>query len=243
MKKRQESLNEGSVMSDPVVPEVIEEETEHIEVPLDVAATEKLMEESGVVYGQNPWRDHPAQRGDRGGKSRDRHAGWNPKVLSPIMTQIMDLHLFNPQLKKREIAELLKLSKNRVRRIMNCDMYRTRYRQRRLEVERLMHSSLARDREKFIRLRDKMIGMHEEVAEMDPQQYGSVKAMEVERLRQKSMSELLRVATDHLKPGGNGAQEVGSTESKEHSLEGEIDLTDPNAAYFRIVEKWQANTK
>lgn len=224
------------------MPDQETEVVEQAEVPLDVLATEELLEQTGVVYGNNPWRNNPAQRGDRGGESRDRHAGWNPKELSDLMLRIMDLHLFNPQLKKREVATTLGLSLNRVRRIMNCDMYRTRYRQRRLEVERLMHSNLATDRAKFIKLRDDMIRLHTELAEMDPNQYGGAKAVEVERLRQKSMTELLKVATDHLRPS-NGTGEKEKLESKEHSLEGEIDLSDPNAAYFRIVEKWQANTK
>ena len=81
-------------MPDAIEPEVVEEE-----LPLDIQAQEKLLEESGVVYGQNPWRDTPGNRGDRGGKTRDRHGGWNPKSLSPIMTEIMNLVLFNPQLK------------------------------------------------------------------------------------------------------------------------------------------------
>lgn len=220
-----------------VEPEVLEEE-----VPLSIQAQEKLMEESGVVYGVNPWRDQPAQRGDRGGKNRDRHAGWNPKTLTPIMNEIMDLHILNPQLKKKEIAQLLRLSKNRVRRIMNSDMYRTRWRHRRLEIERIIASTAARDRKKFLELRDKMLEMHMELAEMDPNQYGTTKAVEVERLRQKSMSEILKVAEDNLRSAGNGDDEKPTSES-EHSVEGELDLSDPNAAYFRIVEKWRQSTK
>lgn len=219
-------------------PEIVTEE----ELPLDVAAQEELMRQTGVVYGQNPWRDNPAQRGSRGGTSRDRHAGWDPKVLTAVMQEIMDLHLFNPQLKKQEIAILLRLSKNRVRRIMNSDMYRTRHRQRRLEIERLMHSSIARDRAKFLEYRNKMLEMHMELAEMDPQQYGTTKAVEVERLRQKSMSEILKVAEDNLRTPRDGNGE-GQGATAEHSLEGELDLTDPNAAYFRIVEKWRQSTK
>lgn len=224
-------------MPDAIEPEVVEEE-----LPLSIQAQEQLLKESGVVYGQNPWRDTPGNRGDRGGETRDRHGGWNPKSLSPIMTEIMNLILFNPQLKKREIAQVLKLSKNRVRRIMNSDMFRTRYRQRRLEVERLMDSTLARDKAKFLKLRDKMLKMHMEVAEMDPEQYGTTKAVEVERLRQKSMSEILKVAEDNLKTPANGdAEKSGMT--AEHSVEGELDLSDPNAAYFRIVEQWRQSTK
>ena len=224
-------------MPEAVEPEVVEEE-----LPLDVAATQELLDQTGVVYGQNPWRDQPGQMGSRGGESRDRHAGWNPKTLTPIMLEIMDLQLFNPQLKKQEIAHLLRLSKNRVRRIMNSDMYRTRLRQRRLEVERLMHSSVARDRAKFLVLRNKMLEMHLELAKMDPHQYGTTKAVEVERLRQKSMTEILRVAEDNLRSSGNGDGEK-STSTSEHSVEGELDLSDPNAAYFRIVEKWRQSTK
>ncbi|MHA2064558.1 MAG: hypothetical protein ACXABY_09285 [Candidatus Thorarchaeota archaeon] len=224
-------------MPEAVEPEVLEEE-----LPLDIAAQEQLMRETGVEYGQNPWRDTPGLRGDRGGKTRDRHSGWNPKVLTAVMQEIMDLHLFNPQLKKKEIAQLLRLSKNRVRRIMNSDMYRTRHRQRRLEIERLMHSSIARDKAKFLKLRNKMIDLHMELAEMDPQQYGTTKAVEVERLRQKSMSEILRVAEDNLKSSDNGDGEKPGVTS-EHSVEGELDLSDPNAAYFRIVEQWRQSTK
>ena len=222
----------------PVEPEIVTEE----ELPLDIAAQEELMKQTGVVYGQNPWRDTPAKRGSQGGTSRDRHAGWDPKVLTAVMMEIMDLHLFNPQLKKQEIATLLRLSLNRVRRIMNSDMYRTRWRQRRLEVERLMHSSLARDKAKFLEYRNKMLEMHMELAEMDPQQYGVTKAIEVERLRQKSMSEILKVAEDNLRAPGRDNGD-GDTEKSEHSVEGELDLSDPNAAYFRIVEKWQKSTK
>ena len=87
-----------------------------------------------------------------------------------------------------------------------------------------------------------MLNMHLELAEMDPEQYGTTKAVEVERLRQKSMSEILKVAEDNLRSPLNGSGE-DSKVTAEHSVEGELDLSDPNAAYFRIVEQWKQSTK
>ncbi len=189
---------------------------------------------SGVVeYGTGPQSNKKAGR---------TATSWNPKELSPMMLRIMDFQLFNPSIKVKEIAQLIGWSPGRVKRIIGSDMYRTRYTERRKEIERLQHSNIARDKAKFIEIRDKMLKEHMALVDLDPAKYG-VKELEAQKLRQKSITELLKLSEEHLKPaGGNGADQSGG-EFEEQTRSVEIDTSDPNSAYMRIMETWRKSTK
>jgi len=159
-----------------------------------------------------------------------------------MMLRIMDLQLFNPSIKTKEIAQIVGWSPSRVKRIVASDLYRTRYIERREEIERLQHSNIAKEKARFLEIRERMIKEHLGIVDIDPATHG-VKSLEAQKVRQKSISELLKVAEDHLKPaGGNGGdQPSGDYEEQTRSIE--IDTSDPNAAYMRIMETWRKGTK
>lgn len=187
---------------------------------------------SGVVYTPNPQSNRVTMRTD--GK-------WNPKELSPMVLRIMDLQLFNPRIKVKELAQVVGWSTGRIKRIVSSDMYRQRYKERRLEIERLQHSKIARERARFEEIRDKMIEEHMSIIAIDSSAHG-IKQIEAEKLRQKSISELLKVAEEHLKPSSN--EGGGTPESfEEHTRSLELDTNDFNAAYLRIKETWRRGTK
>jgi len=186
-----------------------------------------------VVYSPNPQSSKIGTRTDQ---------KWNPKELSPMMLRIMDLQLFNPRVKVKEIAQVIGWSTGRVKRIISSDMYRQRYEERRLEIERLQHSKIARERARFEEIRNKMIEEHMKIIAIDTSVHG-VKQLEAEKLRQKSISELLKVSEEHLKPAGENGGGNGDKSYEEHSRSVEIDTSDPNAAYMRIMETWRKGTK
>jgi len=189
--------------------------------------------ETPVRYGANPQSNKTASR---------TATGWSPKELSPMMLRIMDFQLFNPSIKVKEIAQLVGWKPSRIKRIISSDMYKTRYKERRLEIERLQHSNIARDKAKFVEIRDKMLKEHLEIIDIDPSKHG-VKELEAQKLRQKSISELLKVSEEHLKPaGGNGGDQSGQ-DFEEQTRSIEIDTSDPNSAYMRIMETWRKSTK
>jgi AraC-like DNA-binding protein len=182
-------------------------------------------------YGTMP------QRGNEKGQK-----SWNPKVLSPPMIRIMDLQLFNPTMTAKDIAQVVGKSPSHVKKIIGSDLYKTRYRERRAEVERLQHSKVAAEVAKFENLRDDMIRRHREFLDLDPTKFAG-RELECERIRQKSVQDLLRLSQDNLpSAGGNGAsKEVGEYEERTRTLE--IDPTDPDAAYMKLQETWRRGTK
>ena len=154
---------------------------------------------SGVVYSPNPQSNREPMRSDN---------KWNPKELSPMMLRIMDLQLFNPRIKVKELAEVIGWSTGRIKRIISSDMYRQRYEERRLEIERLQHSKIARERARFEEIRNKMIDEHMKIIAMNTSIHG-IKQLEAEKLRQKSISELLKVSEEHLKPASDNGGDNG----------------------------------
>ncbi|MHA2377469.1 MAG: hypothetical protein ACXAB9_15035, partial [Candidatus Thorarchaeota archaeon] len=62
-----------------------------------------------VVYGTGPEKNKAAAR---------TPTRWNPKELSPQMLRIMDLQLFNPAIKVKEIAQVIGWSPSRIKRII-----------------------------------------------------------------------------------------------------------------------------
>lgn len=189
--------------------------------------------ESSVVYGANPQANRATMRSEN---------KWNPKELSPMMLRLMDLQLFNPRIKTKELAQIVGWSTGRVRRIISSDMYRTRFKERRIDIERLQHSRVARERARFEELRNKMIDEHLKIIDIDASTHG-VKQIEAEKLRQKSISELLRVSEEHLKPAGDNGGGNGESAMEERTRSIEIDTSDPNSAYMRIMETWRRGTK
>ena len=75
----------------------------------------------------------------------------------------------------------------------------------------------------------------------DPASFPANKELEVHKLRQKSVSELLSFADKQL---GSARDNGGRATEEEHvrSIE-RIDPDDPNAAYTRIMETWRKSTK
>ena len=182
-----------------------------------------------VVYSPNPEKSKAASRTAN---------KWNPKELSPMMKRIMDLQLFNPSIKVKEIAQIVKWSPNRVKRIISSDMYRTRYQERIREVEQLQHSMVARERAKFEKLRDQMIDEHLKIINLDPAKYGG-KELELEKVRQKSVQDLLRVSNEQLKSAGDNG---GKGDSEERTRSVEIS-GNADESYMRIMETWRKGTK
>ena len=184
---------------------------------------------SEVVYGTMPQKNKAA--------SRTPHR-WNPKELSPQMLRIMDHQLMNPGIKVKEIAQIVGWSPARIKRIIGSDMYRQRYKERRLDIEALQHSKVARERARFIELRDKMIKEHLELIEIDPKTYAG-KELEAQKLRQKSVQDLLRVTTEQLKSAGDNG---GTQNLEEHTRSVEVS-DNANDSYMRIMETWRKGTK
>jgi len=213
------------------LPEPSKKETPQLEPTQDLVG---LIEDSGIRYGTAPQHNRFAMR----------KGGWNPKELSPFMQRIMDIQLMNPSLKAKEIARLVGVSKSTVSRVISCDMYRMRYKQRRLEIEKILDETTAREVKKFRELRDKMIELHKELIEKDPAQYAG-KELEYEKLRQRSISEILRLSAEELRHLQGKIDNNGNGQGKESSVETgvELDLSDPNAAYLRVVSRFRKGTK
>jgi AraC-like DNA-binding protein len=185
----------------------------------------------------------PYGTGPQSNKMAARSASsWSPKELSPMMLRIMDLQLFNPSIKIREISQVVGWSPSRVKRIVASDLYRTRYIERRAEIERLQHSNIAKEKARFLEIRERMLKEHMDIVEIDPLQYG-VKALEAQKIRQKSITELLKVSEEHLKPASDNGGDRPSGDYEEQTRSIEIDTSDPNAAYMRIMETWRKGTK
>jgi hypothetical protein len=182
-----------------------------------------------VVYGTGPEKNKAAAR---------TPTRWNPKELSPQMLRIMDLQLFNPAIKVKEIAQVIGWSPSRIKRIIGSDMYRQRYKERRVKIESLQHSKIARERGKYEEIRDKMIAEHQEFINLDPNDFAG-KQLEVHKLRQKSVQDLLRVSNEQLKSAGDNG---GEGASEEHTRSVEIS-GDENESYMRIMETWRRGTK
>jgi hypothetical protein len=117
----------------------------------------EVMESQGVVSGPvSPRRDRG--KGDK----------WDPKALTPKMDHMLSVQLFNPTVKAGQLAKLVHLSESQVRHILGSTMYRTKYRIRRAEVEKLQNSRVAAERARFEKLRDEMIDAHKSVMNINP---------------------------------------------------------------------------
>lgn len=184
---------------------------------------------SNVVYGTGPEKNKAASR---------RSTAWNPKELSPQMLRIQDHQLMNPGIKVKEIAQIVGWSPSRVKRIIGSDMYRQRYKERRLDIEQLQHSKIARERAKFIEIRDRMIKEHMDFIKLDPKSFAG-KELQAQQLRQKSVQDLLRVSVDHTKSAGDNG---GTTNLEEHVKSVEISDNESDS-YIRIMETWRKGTK
>jgi hypothetical protein len=184
---------------------------------------------SEVVYGTGPEKNKAASR---------KSTSWNPKELSPQMLRIQDHQLMNPGIKVKEIAQIVGWSPSRVKRVIGSDMYRQRYKERRLEIEQLQHSKIARERAYFLELRDKMIKEHLELIKEDPKTYAG-KELQAQQLRQKSVQDLLRVSIEQTKPAPDNG---GTTDLEEHTKSIEISDSESDS-YMRIMETWRKGTK
>jgi hypothetical protein len=182
-----------------------------------------------VIYGTGPEKNKAASRSP---------TRWNPKELSPQMLRIMDHQLMNPGIKVKEIAQIVGWSPSRIKRIIGSDMYRQRYKERRLDIEKLQHSKIARERAKFLELRDKMIKEHLDLIKLDPKTYAG-KELEAQKLRQKSVQDLLRVSNEQLKSAGDN----GGTDNLEERTRSIEVSGDENESYMRIMETWRKGTK
>jgi hypothetical protein len=184
---------------------------------------------SEVVYGTGPQKNKAASR---------TPTRWNPKELSPQMLRIMDHQLMNPGIKTKEIAQIVGWSPSRIKRIIGSDMYRQRYKERRLDIEKLQHSRVAHERAKFVEIRDKMIKEHMDFIKLDPKGFAG-KELEAQKLRQKSVQDLLRVSNEQLKGAGDNGG-TGDLEEKTRSIE---ISGNENDSYMRIMETWRKGTK
>ena len=182
-----------------------------------------------VVYGTGPEKNKAASR---------TATRWNPKELSPQMLRIQDHQLMNPGIKVKEIAQIVGWSPSRVKRVIGSDMYRQRYKERRLEIEQLQHSKIARERAKFLEIRDCMLKEHMDLIKIDPKTYAG-KELEAQKLRQKSIQDLLRVSVEHTKSAGDNG---GVTDLEEHTKSIEISDNESDS-YMRIMETWRKGTK
>lgn len=189
----------------------------------------------GIVVGAAP--QHPMV----GARTNKKGGSWDPTELTPKMLHIMDLQLFNPTIKADQIAEIVDLSASRVRGIISSAMYRAKFNLRRLKIEKLQHSKIAEERDKFSKLRDEMIDAHKNIMLIDPNQHAG-KELELEKLKQRSVSDLLRMSTDQLREidrklsGDNGGR-------GEVSAEIEVDTSDPRKAYLRLMSSFRKGSK
>jgi len=203
--------------------------------PEEISASEELEEQEsmGILSGAS-------KRGHKVGGTR-RTSKWNPTELTPIMDHMLDVQLFNPKITQKELAEHVGLSISRVSSILGSGMYRAKYNLRRIKVERLQHSKVAAERDKFEALRDEMIDAHKNVMQIDPVKHVG-KELELEKLKQRSVTDLLRMSTDQLKEidrkldgPGNGEGQIGA--------EVELDTSDPKKAYIRLLGTFRKGTK
>jgi hypothetical protein len=102
----------------------------------------------------------------------------------------------------------------------------------------MQHSKIARERAKFLELRDKMIKEHLALIKLDPKIYAG-KELEAQKLRQKSVQDLLRVSTEQLKSAGDNG---GTDNLEERTRSIEISGNEDDA-YMRIMETWRKGTK
>ena len=165
---------------------------------------------------------------------------WDPKEMSPKMDHMLDLQLLSPTITRAQLAVAVGLSVSRVGKIINSGMYKTKYNMRRIQIERLQNSRVAAERARFEALRDEMIEAHQAVMQIDKTAHVG-KEMELEKLKQRSVSDLLRMSTDELRhldrklDGPNGEGTVGT--------EVEIDTSDPKVAYVRLLQTFRKGTK
>ena len=203
--------------------------------PEEISVVEELEEQEaqGILSGAS-------QRGHKVGGTR-RTSKWDPVELTPIMDHMLDVQLFNPKITPKQLADHVNLSVSRVSSILGSGMYRAKYNLRRVKVERLQHSRVAAERAKFEKLRDEMIDAHKNTMKIDPSAHAG-KELEVEKLKQRSVTDLLRMSTDQLRHidqkldgPGNGEGQVGA--------EVEIDTSDPKVAYVRLLGTFRKGTK
>ena len=203
--------------------------------PEEVTASEELEEQEtlGILSGAS-------QRGHKVGGTR-RKSKWDPVELTPIMDHMLDVQLFNPKITPKQLADHVNLSVSRVSSILGSGMYRAKYNLRRIKVERLQHSRVAAERDKFEQLRDEMTDAHKSIMRIDPTAHVG-KELELEKLKQRSVTDLLRMSTDQLKEidrrldgGGNGEGQIGA--------EVELDTSDPKKAYIRLLGTFRKGTK
>jgi hypothetical protein len=99
---------------------------------------------------------------------------------------------------------------------------------------------VAAERAIFEQLRDEMIDAHKTIMQIN--KAGHVgKELELEKLKQRSVSDLLKMSTEQLREmdrkldGDNGDAQVGA--------EVEIDTSDPKVAYVRLLGTFRKGTK
>jgi len=203
--------------------------------PQDVSVVEELQEQESLGIYQGA-----SKRGHKVGGMK-RESKWDPVELTPIMNHMLDVQFFNPKITQKELADHVSLSVSRVSAILGSGMYRAKYNLRRIKIERLQNSKVAAERLKFEQLRDEMIDAHKRVMEIDPVKHVG-KELELEKLKQRSVTDLLRMSTEQLRHidvrldgpnGGDGA--VGA--------EVEIDTSDPKVAYVRLLGTFRKGTK
>ena len=198
--------------------------------------TKELEEQQalGVRIGATP--QHPKY-----GTGVDGANNWDPKELTPKMLHIMDLQLFNPTITAPQLADIVGLSVSRIRGIIGCSMYRTKFNLRRLKIEKLQHSKIAEERDKFLKLRDDMIEAHKNIMLLDPVQHKG-KELELEKLKQRSISDLLRCSTEELREIDRKLSPANGDQSQ-LAAEVEIDTSDPRKAYLRLMSTFRKGTK
>lgn len=204
------------------------------EVSPEIVAHKAAMEEAlGIKMGTLP-----------GGNRHRTEAGrqWDPKEITPKMQRLMYLQLFNPTATAEQLANIIGLSPTRVRAILRSDMYKAKYHMRRLEIEQLENSKILEERQKFQELRDEMIKAHEELLELDPSRYLG-KELEVERLRQTSMTTLLKLSSTELDRIDRALSFKDSKDSAQVGVEVELDTSDPKKAYMRLMTGFKKGTK
>jgi len=202
--------------------------------PEEVSVADELEEQEsmGIVSGAS-------QRGHKVGGTR-RRSSYDPLELTPIMDHMLDVQLFNPKITPKQLADHVGLSTSRVTSILGSGMYRAKYNLRRVKVERLQHSRVAAERAKFEQLRDEMIDAHKKTMDIDPVKHVG-KELELEKLKQRSVTDLLRMSTDQLRDidkrldGPDNGESVGA--------EVEIDTSDPKVAYVRLLGTFRKGTK
>lgn len=213
---------------------VKEPPTKEPPTPEEATIVEELAEQESMgIYTGASKRGHKV-----GGIKRE--SKWDPVELTPIMNHMLDVQFFNPTITQKQLADHVGLSVSRISAILGSGMYRAKYNLRRVKVERLQNSRVAAERAQFEKLRDEMIDAHKTI--MNINKAGHVgKELELEKLKQRSVSDLLKMSTEQLRdldkklsPDNGGAQ-VGA--------EVEIDTSDPKVAYVRLLGTFRKGTK